>query len=147
MGHQDSGQLCGKYSHNARSKGAGFIRELTYLTKLPGSIQSKAKSMIHDMYTSGTEKSAMKACNHFRKVYEGKFPEAVARLKKGEDNLFTLYDFPAAHWIHMRSTTAIESTFTAVRLRTKRTRGCGSRTATLTMVFKLASEAQKRWKN
>lgn len=60
--------------------------------------------------------------------------------------LFTFYDFPAVHWIHIRSTNPIESTFGTVRHRTRRTKGCGSRTATLTMVFKLTLEAQKTWR-
>jgi len=60
--------------------------------------------------------------------------------------LFSFYDFPAAHWIHIRTTNPIESTFSTVRLRTVKTKGCGSRTATLTMVFKLARECQKNWR-
>jgi transposase-like protein len=60
--------------------------------------------------------------------------------------LFTFYDFPTKHWIHIRTTNPIESTFATVRHRTRKTKGCGSRTATLTMVFKLVNEAQKTWK-
>ena len=60
--------------------------------------------------------------------------------------LFTFYDFPAEHWIHLRSTNPIESTFATVRHRTKRTKGCGTRLATLTMVFKLCKQAEKTWK-
>ena len=60
--------------------------------------------------------------------------------------MLAFYDFPAAHWSHIRSTNPIESTFATVRLRTRRTKGCGSRTATLTMVFKLALEAEKKWR-
>jgi putative transposase len=60
--------------------------------------------------------------------------------------LFTFYDFPAQHWSHLRTTNPIESTFATVRLRTQRTKGCGSRIATLTMVFKLGIEAQKHWR-
>jgi putative transposase len=64
---------------------------------------------------------------------------------KDKDVLFTFYDFPAEHWVHIRSTNVIESVFATVRLRTDKTKGCGSRLATLTMVFKLALEAQKTW--
>ena len=67
-------------------------------------------------------------------------------LQKDEDVLFTFYDFPAAHWAHIRTSNPIESTYATVRLRTKRTKGCGSRMATLTMVWKLAMEAQKSWR-
>jgi putative transposase len=60
--------------------------------------------------------------------------------------LFTFYDFPAQPWSHLRTTNPIESTFATVRLRTHRTKGSGSRIATLTMVFKLGLEAQKHWR-
>src|SRR5438128_1932770 len=67
-------------------------------------------------------------------------PRMAGRLK------FTFYDFPAQHWSHLRTTNPIESTFATVRLRTQRTKGCGSRIATLTMVYKLGLEAQKAWR-
>ena len=79
-------------------------------------------------------------------MYSDKYPKAVECLKKDEEVLFSFYDFPAAHWIHIRTTNPIESTFATVRLRTARTKGCGSRIATLTMVFKLVMEAQKNWR-
>ena len=74
-----------------------------------------------------------------------KYPRAVDSLRTNRENLMSFYDFPAQHWRHIRSTNVIESTFATVRLRTKRTKGCGSRIATLTMVFKLIESAQKRW--
>ena len=77
---------------------------------------------------------------------EAKYPKAVASLTENREDLMSFYDFPAEHWIHLRITNPIESTFATVRLRTKKTKGCGSRAATLMMVFKLASSAQKRWK-
>jgi len=116
------------------------------LDKLPKSMQSKAKSHIYDMYRAENKKEALGAYDHFIDVYQDKFPKAVECLTKDKDSLFTFYDFPAVHWIHIRTTNPIESTFATVRLRTKRTKGCGSRTATLTMVFKLALEAEKTWK-
>ncbi len=73
-------------------------------------------------------------------------PEAAECLEKDRDVLFTFYDFPAAHWVHLRTTNPIESTFATVRHRTRQTRGCGSRITTLTMVFKLATEAEKHWR-
>ena len=66
-------------------------------------------------------------------------------MTKDYDELFTFYSFPAVHWIHIRTTNPIESTFATVRHRTVRTKGCGSRTATLTMVYKLCLEAEKTW--
>ena len=116
------------------------------LDKMPKGIQSKAKSHIHDMYMAENKKTALESYEHFIQVYQDKYPKAVECLKKDKDSLFTFYDFPAAHWIHIRTINPIESTFATVRLRTKRTKGCGSRTATMTMVFKLSQEAQKSWR-
>ena len=81
-----------------------------------------------------------------RKTFEPKYPKAVECLRKDKEDLFTFYDFPATHWIHIRTTNPIESTFATVRLRTVKTKGCGSRIATLTMVFKLTMEAARTWK-
>src|ERR1700674_107114 len=79
----------------------------------------------------------------FSPSYQVKFPKACESLKKDKEVLFTFYDFPAQHWPHLRTTNPIESTFATVRLRTHRTKGSGSRIATLTMVFKLGLEARK----
>lgn len=76
---------------------------------------------------------------------EEKYPKAVECLTKDSEDLFTFYDFPALHWMYIRTTNPIESTFATVRLRTKRTKNCGFRQATLSMVFKLAQEAEKNW--
>lgn len=115
------------------------------LDKLPKSLQPKAKSMIHEMYMAETKENALKAYDHFVKTFKAKYPKAVKVLIKDKDSLFNFYDFPAEHWIHIRTTNPIESTFATIRLRTAKTRGAGSRTAALTMVFKLALEAEKTW--
>jgi len=116
------------------------------LDKMPKSLQAKAKSMIHEMYLAPTRKDALAAFDAFLETFTAKYPKASECLTKDKDVLFTFYDFPAEHWQHIRSTNPIESTFATVRHRTRRTKGCGSRTATLTMVFKLAREAEKRWR-
>jgi len=116
------------------------------LDKMPKSIQGKAKSMIHEMYMAENEENALKSYNHFVSVYQDKYPKAVDTLAKDKEDLFTFYGFPGIHWIHIRTTNPIESTFATVRLRTRRTKGCGSRLATLTMVWKLCCEAEKTWK-
>jgi transposase-like protein len=116
------------------------------LDKMPKGVQSKAKKRIHDMYLAETKEQALKAYKEFFELYEAKFPKACACLRDDKDVLFTFYDFPAEHWIHIRTTNPIESTFATVRHRTKRTKGCGSRTATLTMVFKLVDAAEKHWR-
>jgi putative transposase len=116
------------------------------LDKMPKSIQPKAKSMIHEMYMAATRETALSAYDHFVNVFSDKYPKAVECLTKDKEDLFTFYGFPAIHWIHIRTTNPIESTFATVKLRTYKTRGCGSRTATLSMVFKLAMETAKTWR-
>jgi len=116
------------------------------LDKLPTGMRAKAKQQIHDMYMAETKAKALQAFNHFISLYESKYPKACECLKKDQDVLFNFYNFPAEHWIHIRTTNPIESTFATVRHRTQLTKGCGSRSATLTMVFKLAVEAEKHWR-
>ena len=116
------------------------------LDKMPKSVQSKAKQLIHEIYLAPTRKAALAAYDQFISSYQIKFPKACECLQKDKEVLFTFYDFPAQHWSHLRTTNPIESTFATVRLRTHRTKGAGSRIATLTMVFKLGMEAQKHWR-
>lgn len=116
------------------------------LDKMPKSVQPKAKERIHDIYLAPTKEQALVAYNSFLTLYNKKFPEACECLSKDKDVLFTFYNFPAEHWIHIRTTNPIESTFATVRLRTEKTKGCGTRLATLTMVFKLVLETKKTWK-
>jgi len=116
------------------------------LDKLPKRVQPDAKKLIHEMYLAATRADARKAYAEFKMRYQAKYPKAVACLVKDEDVLFTFYDFPAEHWPHLRTTNPIESTFATVRHRTRQTKGCGSRLATLTMVFKLAREAERHWR-
>ena len=115
------------------------------LDKLPSSLQGKGKKMIHDIYLSPSKEDADTAFDEFVKEFDLKYPKAVDSLRDHREQLLSFYEFPADHWPSIRSTNVIESTFATVRLRTKRTKGCGSRIATLTMVFKLTESAQKRW--
>ena len=82
----------------------------------------------------------------FGEIYEAKYPAAVECLKKDRDELLSFYAFPAEHWIHLRTTNPIESTFATVRLRHRRTKGNGSRKACLAMVFKLCQSAARKWR-
>jgi putative transposase len=82
----------------------------------------------------------------FSEEYEVRYPKAVETLTKDQDQLLTFYDFPAEHWIHLRTTNSIESSFATVKARTKKTKGTGSRKAGLAMAFKLLSAAEKRWR-
>ena len=116
------------------------------LDKLPKRLQSEAKDKIHQIWMAPTKADADKAFDLFVATYEAKYPKATVCLSKDRDVLLTFYDFPAEHWIHLRTTNPIESTFATVRLRHRRTKGNGSRLACLTMVFKLMQSAQKRWR-
>jgi len=116
------------------------------LDKMPKSVQGKAKAMLHEMWQAPTKEKALAAYEHFLSSWEEKYPKAVECLRQDKEELFAFYEFPAAHWVHIRTTNPIESTYATVRLRTKKTKGCGSRKATLTMVFKLALEAEKTWR-
>src|SRR5690606_2601527 len=113
---------------------------------LPKSVQTNAKTLVHEMYMSPTKEEGLKTFNQFLNLYEAKYPKACKCLEKDKDQLFTFYDFPADHWQHIRTTNPIESTFASIRHRSRQTKGCGSRKATLSMVFKLALEAEKKWR-
>lgn len=116
------------------------------LDKLPKHKQAKAKSMIHEIWMSETKADAEKAFDAFLETYQAKYPKATECLAKDRDVLLVFYDFPAEHWKHLRTTNPIESTFATIRLRHRRTKGSGSRIASLTMMFKLAESAALRWR-
>lgn len=116
------------------------------LNNLPKSVQPKAKADLHEIWQAETRESANKAFDHFLEKYGAKYPAACECLKKDRDVLLSFYDFPAEHWGHLRTTNPIESTFATIRLRHRRTKGNGTRKASLTMMFKLAQAAQKRWR-
>lgn len=120
-------------------------RTCNILDKLPKSLQSQAKRDIHEIYQSPTKRDALNAIDRFVKVYEAKYPKAVACLLKTKDQTLAFYNFPAEHWRHIRSTNVIESTFSAVRLRTYKTRGCCKEKSMLSLVFKLVASASPRW--
>jgi len=82
----------------------------------------------------------------FKALYGAKFPKAVAKITDDVEELLAFYDYPAQHWIHLRTTNPIESTFATVRHRTKVTKGSGSSAAGLAMAFKLIESAQDRWR-
>lgn len=116
------------------------------LDKLPSSMQPKVKSALYDIYLAETREAAYLAFDHCLERFQAKYPKAMQCLEKDRDELLAFYDFPAEHWVHLRTTNPIESTFATVRLRTQKSRGCGSRDTTLAMVFKLMQSAEQRWK-
>ena len=116
------------------------------LNNMPTSVQPRAKTDIHEIWMAESRAAATKAFNAFLEKYRAKYPAACECLEKDRDVLLSFYDFPAEHWIHVRTTNPIESTFSTIRLRHRRTKGSGTRRASLTMMFKLAQSAQKRWR-
>jgi putative transposase len=116
------------------------------LNSLPKSIRPQAKRMLHDIWRSPTKHEADKAFDLFEHTFEAKYDKCVTCLRKDRDLLLTFFDFPAENWCHIRTTNPIESTFATIRLRHRKTRGCGSAKASLTMMFKLAQSASKGWR-
>lgn len=116
------------------------------LNKVPKSIQPKIKQSLHDIWMAETKEAAEKAFDNALECYEAKYPKAMECLRKDREELLAFYDFPAEHWVHIRTTNPIESTFATVRLRSKKSKSCGSRDTTLAMVFKLMESAQKKWR-
>ena len=116
------------------------------LNKLPKSVQPKVKADLHDIWMAETREEPHRAFDRMVKRFEAKYPKAMGCLAKDRDELLAFYDYPGEHWVHIRTTNPIELTFATVRLRTKRSRNCGSRATTLAIVFKLLQSAQKRWR-
>ncbi|GGW04660.1 MULTISPECIES: IS256 family transposase [Streptomyces] len=113
---------------------------------LPKSAQPGAKKALQEIYNAEDRDHAEKAVKDFERAYGAKWPKAVKKITDDADELLAFYDLPAEHWVHLRTTNPIESTFSTVKLRTKVTRGAGSPAAALAMVFKLAESAQARWR-
>ena len=93
------------------------------LDKLPKRLQPRAKAQLHEIMLAPDKRSAKEALKRFQEEYEAKYPKAVTCLVKDTDRFFTFMDFPGAHWVHLRSTNAIESTFATVKARTRVTKG------------------------
>lgn len=116
------------------------------LTALPDSIQAKAKAGLKEIWMAETKVQATKAFDRFQRDFEAKYPKAVNILEKDRESLLAFYDFPAEHWLHIRTTNPIESSFATIRHRTTRTKNCVSRNTLLGLVFQLALTAEKSWR-
>lgn len=116
------------------------------LDKLPKRLQPRAKSHLHEIMRAPDKATALAELARFGQEYEAKYPKAVTCLQKDKESLFTFMHYPAAHWIHLRTTNAIESSFATVKARTRTTKGAGSREAGLAMAFKLLIMAERRWR-
>ena len=123
-------------------KPLGRLGALSLSKRLHGA----AKQALHELYLSDTRAHAGEAFAAFEKNYADKYPKAWQCLDKDRAALLAFYDFPAAHWVHLRTSNVIESSFSMVRHRTRQTKGCGSRSATLGMVYKLGRECELKWR-
>jgi putative transposase len=116
------------------------------MNALPKSTQPAARAALGEVRDAEDKKHAQAALKRFVKDYQAKWPKATEKVVKDADALLAFFDFPAEHWIHLKTTNPIESTFATVRLRTKVTKGPGSRAAGLAMAYKLIESAQTRWR-
>ena len=129
-----------------REQRCWFHKIANVLGALPKSAHPGAKKALAEIWNAEDRRHALDAVKAFEAAYGAKFPKAVAKITDDVEVLLAVYDFPAEHWIHLRTTNPIESTFATVRHRTKITRGPGSRAAGLAMAFKLIEAAQDRWR-
>jgi len=116
------------------------------LDKLPKRLQPRAKAILHEIMRAPDRASAEEEIEHFVEEHKARYPKATECLVKDQKTMLTFFDFPAEHWLHLRTTNPIESSFATVKVRTRKTKGAGSRKAGLAMAFKLVLAAEKRWR-
>lgn len=121
-------------------------KTMNVLDSIPKSVHRRAKGAIHEITEAENKQEAQKAIEEFAAEFGVKWPKAVEKITSEKEVLLTFYDYPAQHWMHLRTTNPIESTFAPVRARTDITKGPGSRQAGLAMIFKLMEAAQGRWR-
>lgn len=129
-----------------RDQRCWFHKTGNVLNYLPKSVQPKAKSMLHEIWMAEMRADAEVAFDRFVATLQAKYPKATECLSKDRQALLAFYDFPAEHWIHLRTTNPIESAFATIRHRTDRTKGCVSRSTLLGLVYRLGMCAEKRWR-
>ena len=129
-----------------REQRCWFHKQANVLSCLPKSAQPGAVAAMREIYNAEDLDHALAAIKAFEIDYGAKYPKAVAKIVDDADVLLEFYKYPAEHWIHLRTTNPIESTFATVRLRTKVTKGPGSRAAGIAMAYKLIDAAQARWR-
>lgn len=116
------------------------------LNYLPKTVQPKAKAALQDIWMAETRENAHKALEQFVTTYSAKYPKATDCLLKDREPLLAFYDFPAEHWVHLRTTNPIESTFATIRHRTQRVKGAFSQQTLMAMMFKLAVSAEQSFR-
>jgi transposase-like protein len=131
---------------DTRAQRCWFHKAANVLSALPKSAHPGAKNALAEIYNAEDKRQAHAAARVFANTYAAKFPKATAKVTDDLDVLLSFYDYPAEHWIHLRTTNPIESTFATVRHRTRVTKEPGSRAAGLAMAFKLIESAQQRWR-
>jgi len=129
-----------------REQRCWFHKQANVLSCLPKSAHPGALAAMREIYNAEDIDHAQVAIKAFEVDYGAKYPKAVAKIVDDADVLLEFYRYPAEHWIHLRTTNPIESTFATVRLRTKVTKGPGSRAAGIAMAYKLIDAAQARWR-
>ncbi len=129
-----------------REQRCWFHKIANLLSALPKSDHPGAKKALAEIWNAEDKDHARAAARSFEAAYAGKFPKAAAKITDDIEHLLAFYDYPAEHWIHLRTTNPIESTFATVRHRTKVTKGPGSKAAGTAMAFKLIEAAQHRWR-
>ncbi len=130
----------------ARRQACWVHKIANVLDALPKRRQPDAKKLLHEMMEAPSRADARGVLERFRLQFDAKYPKAVTKLDKDWAHLTAFYDFPAEHWRHLRTSNAIESSFATVKLRTRVTKGAGSKKAALTMAYKLLDAAQERWR-
>jgi putative transposase len=131
---------------DTREQRCWFHVQANVLNALPKSAQPGAKAALAEIYNAQDRRHALDAVKTFAADYDAKWPKAVAKISDNVDVLLEFYNYPAEHWVHLRTTNPIESTFATVRLRQRVTKGPGSRAAGVAMAFKLIESAQQRWR-
>ncbi len=131
---------------DTREQRCWFHKIANVLNALPKSAQPGAKAALAEIWNAEDKDHAQAAVKAFAADYATKWPKAVAKITDDLDVLLAFYDYPAEHWVHLRTTNPIESTFATVRLRQRVTKGPGSRAAGIAMAFKLIESAQNRWR-
>src|SRR3981189_278485 len=129
-----------------REQRCWFHKIANVLSALPKSAHPGAKKALAEIWNAEDRRHALDAVTAFKALYGAKFPKAVAKITDDVEELLAFYDYPAQHWIHLRTTNPIEPTFATVRHRTKVTKGPGSSAAGLAMAFKLIESAHDRWR-
>ena len=140
------GPRCATCSPEPGSSAAEFTRQRTSSTRSRSGCEPSAKTKLHEIVEAPTRADAPKALEVFREEFAAKYPKALEKLEGDWSALTAFYDFPAERWRHLRTTNPIESSFARVKLRTRVTKGAGSKATALAMAYKMLVTAQERWR-